>query len=96
MMSGQITNLHGWARREPLVKDCARLKVAQSSGPRSKVIVAPGQSRYRGRFLTTSPNAMIEPIHEKAMPVILTNDEERETCGYEPRGMRRRRCRMVR
>jgi hypothetical protein len=25
----------------------------------------------------TSPNAVVEPIHPKAMPVILTTDEER-------------------
>jgi putative SOS response-associated peptidase YedK len=29
-------------------------------------------------FLTTSPNAVAEPIHPKAMPVILTTDEERD------------------
>jgi putative SOS response-associated peptidase YedK len=29
-------------------------------------------------FLTTSPNAVVEPIHPKAMPVILTTEEERE------------------
>jgi putative SOS response-associated peptidase YedK len=29
-------------------------------------------------FLTTSPNAVVEPIHPKAMPVILTTDEEYE------------------
>ena len=29
-------------------------------------------------FLTTSPNAVEEPIHSKAMPVILTSDEERD------------------
>jgi putative SOS response-associated peptidase YedK len=29
-------------------------------------------------FLTTSPNATVEPIHPKAMPVILTTDEERD------------------
>ena len=29
-------------------------------------------------FLTTAPNAVVEPIHPKAMPVILTTDEERE------------------
>jgi putative SOS response-associated peptidase YedK len=29
-------------------------------------------------FLTTSPNAIVEPIHSKAMPVILTTDEERD------------------
>jgi putative SOS response-associated peptidase YedK len=28
--------------------------------------------------LTTSPNAVIEPIHPKAMPAILTTDEERD------------------
>ena len=27
-------------------------------------------------FLTTAPNAIVEPIHAKAMPVILTTDEE--------------------
>jgi putative SOS response-associated peptidase YedK len=27
-------------------------------------------------FLTTSPNAVVEPIHPKAMPVILTTQEE--------------------
>jgi putative SOS response-associated peptidase YedK len=29
-------------------------------------------------FLTTSPNAVVKPIHPKAMPVILTTDEERD------------------
>jgi putative SOS response-associated peptidase YedK len=28
-------------------------------------------------FLTTAPNAVVEPIHPKAMPVVLTTDEER-------------------
>ena len=28
-------------------------------------------------FLTTAPNAIVEPIHPKAMPVILTTDEGR-------------------
>jgi putative SOS response-associated peptidase YedK len=30
-------------------------------------------------FLTTEPNAEVEPIHPKAMPVILTTPEEIET-----------------
>lgn len=30
-------------------------------------------------FLTTEPNADVAPIHPKAMPVILTTEEERET-----------------
>jgi putative SOS response-associated peptidase YedK len=29
-------------------------------------------------FLTTEPNALVEPIHAKAMPVVLTTDEEFE------------------
>ena len=29
-------------------------------------------------FLTTSPNAVVEPIPPKAMPVILTTHEERD------------------
>ncbi|MDF2811631.1 MAG: hypothetical protein K0S56_2662, partial [Microvirga sp.] len=29
-------------------------------------------------FLTTEPNAVVAPIHPKAMPVILTTAEERE------------------
>jgi putative SOS response-associated peptidase YedK len=28
--------------------------------------------------LTTAPNAVVEPIHPKAMPVILTTAEERD------------------
>ena len=29
-------------------------------------------------ILTTSPNVVVEPIHPKAMPVILMTDEERD------------------
>jgi putative SOS response-associated peptidase YedK len=29
-------------------------------------------------FLTTAPNAVVDRIHPKAMPVILTTDEERD------------------
>ena len=34
----------------------------------------PGPHQVYG-FLTTSPNAVVEPIHPKAMPVILTTEE---------------------
>jgi SOS response associated peptidase (SRAP) len=44
-------------------------------GTKSKPV--PGPHRVYG-FLTTSPNAVVEPIHPKAMPVILTTDEERD------------------
>ena len=44
-------------------------------GTKSKPI--PGPHDVYG-FLTTSPNAVVEPIHPKAMPVILATDEERD------------------
>ncbi|WP_349643982.1 SOS response-associated peptidase family protein [Bradyrhizobium sp. LTSPM299] len=44
-------------------------------GTKSKPI--PGPHLVYG-FLTTTPNAVVEPIHPKAMPVILTTDEERD------------------
>jgi putative SOS response-associated peptidase YedK len=52
-------------------------------GLRSTATVARSRSRYRNRirstvFLTTPPNAVVEPIHPRAMPVILTTNEERD------------------
>jgi len=44
-------------------------------GTKSKPI--PGAHLVYG-FLTTEPNAVVEPIHDKAMPVVLTTEEERE------------------
>src|ERR1700740_1781700 len=44
-------------------------------GTKSKPI--PGPHNVYG-FLTTAPNAVVAPIHPKAMPVILMTDEERE------------------
>jgi putative SOS response-associated peptidase YedK len=44
-------------------------------GTKSKPI--PGPHPVYG-MLTTAPNAIVEPIHPKAMPVILTTDEERD------------------
>ncbi len=35
-------------------------------------------------FLTTAPNAVVEPIHPKAMPVILTTEEERDVWPRAP------------
>jgi putative SOS response-associated peptidase YedK len=37
----------------------------------------PGPHRGYG-FLTTEANAVVKPIHPKAMPVVLTTDEERD------------------
>jgi putative SOS response-associated peptidase YedK len=44
-------------------------------GTKSKPV--PGPHLVYG-FLTTSPNAVVEPSHPKAIPVILTSDEERD------------------
>lgn len=44
-------------------------------GTKSKPV--PGLHQVYG-FLTTSPNAIVEPIHPKAKPVILTTDEEQD------------------
>jgi putative SOS response-associated peptidase YedK len=52
-------------------------------GPSSRVIAVQNRSLLPGPhlvygFLTTAPNAVVEPIHPKAMPVILTTEEERD------------------
>ena len=44
-------------------------------GPKSKPV--PGPHLVYG-FLTTAANAVVAPIHPKAMPVILTTEEERD------------------
>jgi len=38
--------------------------------------LAPGANQIHLPFLTTEPNAIVAPIHAKAMPVILTTQEE--------------------
>jgi putative SOS response-associated peptidase YedK len=50
-------------------------------GTKSKPI--PGPHKVSG-FLTTTPNAVVEPIHSKAMPVILTTGEERDAWMQAP------------
>ena len=41
------------------------------------VIQSSNEARRAGHVALTSTNAVVEPIHPKAMPVILTTDEER-------------------
>ena len=42
----------------------------------SRATGARSPSRSRGLIWSTAPNAVVEPIHPKAMPVILTTDED--------------------
>ena len=51
-------------------------------GTKSKPI--PGPHNVYG-FLTTSPNAVVKQIHQKAMPVILLTEEERDVWMRAPR-----------
>ena len=44
-------------------------------GTKSKPILGP---HLVYGFLTTAPNAVVAPIHSKAMPMILTTDQERD------------------
>jgi putative SOS response-associated peptidase YedK len=53
--------------------------------------ITTNQAAIIAGFLTTAPNAIVEPIHPKAMPVILTTDEDREF-GCARRGTKPRRC----
>lgn len=64
-------------RREPsAVFLCGHLDDLQRR-PRTTSKPIPGPHQVYD-FLTTAPNAVVEPIHPKAMPVILTTDEERD------------------
>ena len=58
-------------------------RVQGRPGTKSKPI--PGLHLVYG-FLTTSPNAVVEPIHPKAMSVILTTDEEHDVWMRAPWG----------
>jgi putative SOS response-associated peptidase YedK len=48
---------------------------AGDRGPKSKPVSGP---HLVYGFLTTTPNAVVAPIHPKAMPVFLTTEEERD------------------
>jgi putative SOS response-associated peptidase YedK len=59
-----------------------RSRPSPVSGPSTRATAAQSPSRSALHlvygFLTTAPNAIVEAIHPKAMPVILTTYEERD------------------
>jgi hypothetical protein len=67
-----------WAPRVSFTRLPARCSTAAT-----KAALATMTLRQTARivfgFLTTEPNAEVEPIHPKAMPVILTTSDEIET-----------------
>jgi hypothetical protein len=67
----------GW--RHGVLSDAVlfRGNLDNNGGRGTKSKPMPGPHQVYG-FLTTAPNAVVEPIHPKAMPVILTTDEERD------------------
>jgi hypothetical protein len=79
---------HSTVNRMVAGSNPARTEFKGDRGTKSKLI--PGPHLVYG-FLTTAPNAVVEPIHPKAMPVILTTEEERDVWSAR-RGMRPRRC----
>jgi len=88
-MFGPVGTVGGHQRYRVLfqqanISECVEISVSQNGcqrilrgdrGTKSKPI--PGPHDVYG-FLTTAPNAIVEPIHPKAMPVILTTDEEHD------------------
>ena len=55
----------------------AGLKALEAPASRSRGAIRADEADLYG-FLTTAPNAIVAPIHPKAMPVILTTAEEHD------------------
>jgi putative SOS response-associated peptidase YedK len=74
--AGAMCNLYSITTNQAAI--IALFRVINRKGDRgTKSKPIPGPHLVYG-FLTTSPNAVVGPIHPKAMPVILTTDEERD------------------
>jgi putative SOS response-associated peptidase YedK len=58
-----------------------RSRLCRSAASTSRRSTGPS---YVYGLMTTTPNAIAEPIHPKAMPVILTTDEERDVWTRAP------------
>jgi hypothetical protein len=60
------------------LRDAKERKLAKSCGLPQRALVLDAMGLPATALLTTPPNAVVEPIHPKAMPVILLTDEERD------------------
>jgi len=67
----------------PIFLRSSRSALVSQLLPISISTAAPGPHRVYG-FLTTSPNALLEPIHQKAMPVLLLTQEEVDVWMHSP------------
>jgi putative SOS response-associated peptidase YedK len=77
-MRGEVValgNRHCHPGKPLAVFEAAERGTEEDRGTKSKPI--PGPHLVYG-FLTTAPNTVVAPIHSKAMPVILTTEEERD------------------
>jgi putative SOS response-associated peptidase YedK len=74
-----IRNTDNGTELAMMAGECCRPRLA---GPPVTNIRNTSSPHWR---LTTSPNAVVEPIHSKAMPVILTTAEEHDVWMRAPR-----------
>jgi putative SOS response-associated peptidase YedK len=66
--------------KHPVTPD-SRYFVKGDRGTKSKPISGP---HLVYGFLTIAPNVIVEPIHPRSMPIILTTDEERDVWMHAP------------
>jgi putative SOS response-associated peptidase YedK len=80
--------LRGWTRNHGSASTAVRFAASaqRAAVARKEVdrLACAGPHLVYG-FLTTEPNAVVSPIHPKAMPVMLTTEEERDVWLRAPR-----------
>ena len=73
-----------WAMNRCLVPANGFAEYGPEPNPETKKKDVVWSALKESRPLTTSPNAVVEPIHSKAMPVMLTSEEERDVWMLAP------------
>ena len=59
-------------------------RVGPTRDPPTKLAIKTPAPHQAYGVLTTTPNAFVEPVYPKPMPVILTTDEERDVWMHAP------------